>query len=54
MSPEQRRARATERLKMTQAEKWLSKMSPKPNAATLAQVPFNEQLRSKRAKIGGV
>lgn len=54
MNPQEKRERAAARLKMTQAEKWLSKMTPKPGAPTLSHVPFNEQLRSKRAKIGGV
>lgn len=54
MNPQERRERASARLKMTQAEKWLTKKSSKPGAATLGHVPFNEQLRSKRAKIGTV
>jgi hypothetical protein len=52
MNPQEKRERASARLKMTQAEKWLSKMSPKPGAATLGHVPFNEQIRSKRVKVG--
>ena len=54
MNPEERRERASERLKMTQAEKWLTKRTPKPGAPTLGHVPFNEQLRSKKAKIGEI
>lgn len=54
MNPEERRIRASERLKMTQAEKWMSKMKPKPGNPTLGHVPFNEQLRSKKSKIGDI
>ncbi len=53
MNPEEQRKRANERSKMTQAEKWLTKKTPKPGAATLSHVPFNEQLRSRNSKIGG-
>lgn len=53
MNPEERRVRASERLKMTQAEKWLTKQKPKP-ATTFGDMPFNEQLRSRKAKIGEI
>lgn len=53
MNPQERKERATERLKMTQAEKWLTKRKPKPGAATLGNVPFNEQLRHGNMKERG-
>lgn len=53
MSPEQRRARSTERLKMTQAEKWLTKQKPR-TGVTYGDTPFNEQLRSTRVKNGKI
>ncbi len=47
MNAEEKKQRIRERLKMTQAEKWLTKIPTKPGAATLSNVPFNEQLRHR-------
>jgi hypothetical protein len=46
--------RRKERSKMTQAEKWLTKMTPeKPNAAAIAYAPFKEQWRPKNNVFRG-
>lgn len=52
MNPQERKERATERLKMTQAEKWLTKKKPKP-AMTFGDLPFNEQLRNGNYRSKG-
>lgn len=48
MNAEEKRQRIRERLKMTQAEKWLTKKpQPKPIHTVKGECQFNEQLRGK-------
>ncbi len=47
MNAEEKKQRIRERLKMTQAEKWLSKKpQPKPSHSA-SEYSFNEQIRGK-------